>query len=57
MLQAKDDLGAALPIEVPLLQQPGGWRVQSISCGGVHSAAILMRRRQQSFAEEGEWAL
>ncbi|CAM9702753.1 unnamed protein product [Ectocarpus sp. 8 AP-2014] len=35
--------GSMLPLEISDLQLEG-WRVQSISAGGVHSAAILARR-------------
>ncbi|CBJ31000.1 conserved unknown protein [Ectocarpus siliculosus] len=37
------DSGSMLPLEISDLQLEG-WRVQSISAGGVHSAAILARR-------------
>ncbi|CAB1099145.1 unnamed protein product [Ectocarpus sp. CCAP 1310/34] len=37
------DSGSMLPLEISNLQLEG-WRVQSISAGGVHSAAILARR-------------
>lgn len=43
--QEDDDHGAALPVEVTSLQLDG-WKVRSLSCGGVHSAAILTRQSE-----------
>eukprot|EP00752_Nemacystus_decipiens_P002865 g2666.t1 len=39
------ETGRAIPTEISSLQVEG-WRVQSISAGGVHSAAILARRQE-----------